>query len=243
MFFHHGPCKHGRHIVAFPRLRYRDKHPELWRPTITNGKPCKSSIGEGHGLSCFFSRASSVLMSWWAKQRIMILLQCFWHPLRSLCSFQVCKVIRTRIDRLNRCQGFTIWFALALWTASSICFMLSYIAWKRHVRFLLDLSAPPCTDNVRVSPCAAPGFKRKRRAKRAAEELNLGTGGSWCTMCSLCLIHLNRIDFGELMIAVDPVRRGWHCGKLQVHLLMQVEHLWRLMQMLLFHWNLSSESF
>lgn len=26
---------------------YRDKHPELWRPTITNGKPCKSSIGEG----------------------------------------------------------------------------------------------------------------------------------------------------------------------------------------------------
>ena len=242
MFFHHGPCKHGRHIVAFPRLRYRDKHPELWRPTITNGKPCTSSIGEGHGLSCFFSRASSVMMSWWAKQRILILLQCFWHPLRSLCSFQVCKVIRTRIDRLNRCQRFTIWFALALWTASNICFMLSYIAWKRHVRFLLDLSAPPFTDNVRVSPCAAPGFKRKRRAKRAVEELNLGTGGWWCTTCSLCLVYLNRIEFGELTIAVDPLRCGWHCGKLPVHLLMQVEHLWRL-QMLLFHWNLSSESF
>jgi len=86
--------------------------------------------------------------------------------------------------------------------------MLSYIAWKRHVRFLLDLSAKPCTDNVRVSPCAAPGFKRKRRAKRAVEELNLGTGGSWCTTCRLCLVYLNRIEFGELMIAVDPLRRG-----------------------------------
>lgn len=26
---------------------YREKHSELWRPTAGNGKPCKSSIGEG----------------------------------------------------------------------------------------------------------------------------------------------------------------------------------------------------